>query len=190
MRAADTERQGFVTPAQLEGPSFRLLRSLFPLADRNGDGRLSTGELTTFLDLVASGSSANVALTVTHKKVGLFELFARHDGGRIGVIDLHTASKRLAPLDRNHDGYLSREELPEEVALDFSPGPPAPPDGSPGTAPPPPAGPSWFRSLDRNGDGFLSRREFPGTPEVFDRLDADGDGLVSPAEAERANRPR
>jgi hypothetical protein len=38
--------------------------------------------------------------------------------------------------------------------------------------------------MDRNQDGDVSQREFLGTPEEFKRIDADGDGLISPAEAE------
>jgi hypothetical protein len=44
--------------------------------------------------------------------------------------------------------------------------------------------------MDRNGDGDVSRREWLGTEEEFRRLDADGDGLISPDEAERADAPR
>jgi hypothetical protein len=46
-------------------------------------------------------------------------------------------------------------------------------------------GPLWFRKMDRNGDGFVSLREFLGSKEDFLRIDADGDGLISPEEAER-----
>jgi hypothetical protein len=41
--------------------------------------------------------------------------------------------------------------------------------------------------MDRNGDGELSPREFLGTSEEFRRLDTDGDGLISLAEALRAD---
>jgi hypothetical protein len=46
--------------------------------------------------------------------------------------------------------------------------------------------------MDRNGDGYVSRREFLGPEELFHKLDADGDGLISAEEAERfdaAQRP-
>jgi hypothetical protein len=40
--------------------------------------------------------------------------------------------------------------------------------------------------MDRNRDGDVSPKEFLGTREQFRRLDADGDGLISLAEAIRA----
>jgi hypothetical protein len=49
------------------------------------------------------------------------------------------------------------------------------------------SGPLWFRKMDRNNDGDVSAREFLGTPEQFRRIDSDGDGLISPAEARRAD---
>ena len=47
-----------------------------------------------------------------------------------------------------------------------------------------PRGPLWFRKMDRNGDGDVSRKEWLGTPEQFDAIDTDRDGLISADEAE------
>jgi hypothetical protein len=52
------------------------------------------------------------------------------------------------------------------------------------------AGPAWFRAMDRNNDGDVSLKEFIGPLERFKEIDADGDGLISPDEAERAKNFR
>ena len=51
-------------------------------------------------------------------------------------------------------------------------------------------GPAWFRKMDRNKDGDVSRREFLGTPEEFKKIDTDGDGLISAAEADAYEKSR
>jgi hypothetical protein len=47
----------------------------------------------------------------------------------------------------------------------------------------------WFARMDNDRDGYVSRKEFLGTKEEFDAIDADGDGLISSAEA-KAFKPR
>jgi len=43
--------------------------------------------------------------------------------------------------------------------------------------------------LDTDGDGKVSRKEFDGPPSEFDRLDRDGDGFLSEAEAPKNPPP-
>ena len=45
-------------------------------------------------------------------------------------------------------------------------------------------GPAWFRMMDRNRDGDVAWREFLGPRSAFDHYDRDGDGLISPLEAD------
>ena len=97
-------------------------------------------------------------------------------------------SRAIPTLDKNGDGKISKEEFPGNPAgferLD------ADKDGfitleeiawinggaGGGTAG------ERFKTLDKNGDGKISKEEFPGRPAGFERLDADKDGFLTPAE--------
>ena len=43
--------------------------------------------------------------------------------------------------------------------------------------------PEWFTRMDRNGDGDITLKEFLGDREAFEKLDANKDGFIEPAEA-------
>ena len=51
-------------------------------------------------------------------------------------------------------------------------------------------GPLWFQKMDRNRDGDVSRKEWLWSVELFRKIDTDGDGLISLAEAEAYDRLR
>jgi Ca2+-binding EF-hand superfamily protein len=195
-RAADTEREGFLTMKQVQPQQYQFLRMLFPLADRDGDGKLTEKELEAYIDLQVAAAGCTTTLTVSEQGRGLFEMLDANRDGRLGVREMRTMWSRLTPFAR--DGVLGRESLPRQFQVMASPGQPLnfgrqvvinPGFGAPGVAAPPSTlGPLWFRKMDRNGDGDLSPREFLGSREEFDRIDADRDGMITVEEAERADR--
>ena len=185
-QAADSGRQGSLDAKQVE--DFPALAALFRLADRDGDGRLTSKEFETFLNLHADGLQSFVTLTASEQTPGLFELLDENGDGRLSLRELHTASQRLGSLFGTKDGSFERKDLPRRLELQASRGGPTPPkvkSGSPTAERTAPQGPAWFRRMDRNGDGYVSRREFLGSLEDFKKLDLDGDGLISPEEAEK-----
>jgi Ca2+-binding EF-hand superfamily protein len=195
-RTADRDRTGFIEKKQVEAPALRLLQLLFPLADRDEDGRLTEKELGDYLDLHAQGAGAFVSMAVTARRGLLFEMLDADGDGRLGHGDLRLAATRLVPFIREGEAGLTAEDLPRRFALVFTRGPFAvnakrdPTKTENPRSPAEGAVPAWFRHMDRNGDGVLSPREFLGSPETFRKLDTDGDGLISIEEARQADVPR
>jgi Ca2+-binding EF-hand superfamily protein len=178
----DKDKKGYLERKDVDSDLNGYIRGLFPLGDRNGDGKLYEDELKALLDLASKGNDSMVNLTFSDQGKGLFELLDANGDGKLGLRELRTAWTRLAPYDRDGDGMLSLAEVPK-----FYQGSAAFPvfDRSPAKSAAAKKGPLWFRKMDRNGDGDLSLREWLGSEEDFLRLDTDGDGLISVEEAER-----
>jgi Ca2+-binding EF-hand superfamily protein len=160
------------------------LNQLFDLADRDGDGKLTEKELQGWLDLVEDGAGSRAVLTATDQGRSLFELLDADRDGRLSLRELRTAWSRLRPHARDGAG-LAKADIPRRVQVTLGLGRQAFPVPS-STGKPAVSAPLWFRKMDRNNDGDVSPREFLGTPEDFDRLDLDKDGLISADEARQA----
>jgi Ca2+-binding EF-hand superfamily protein len=164
--------------------SLTALRSLFPFADRDRDGRLSHSELVEYLALMELGVAAQVWIVVRDHGRNPLPLL---DSDGDGILDVREVRRASALLAATGGGPLPRCFAVEVASPRWSSlGGVAIPT-SKVTRPQPKrvAGPAWFVAMDRNGDGYVSPREFLGPPELFRRLDTDGDGLLSPEEASR-----
>jgi Ca2+-binding EF-hand superfamily protein len=182
--------------------SLKTLAALFDAADHDVDGNLSLSELRDFLTLLERGVASQTTITIGSHGHSLFNsLDANHDG-RLNCGELNSASSRLLPAaapnttpNSTTASSISRDQIPIRYQLNFERGSPSNTFGPvqiPGrpkraTETTPAAvtkGPRWFERLDRNSDGLLSPAEFPGSIELFGRLDADHNGLISTDESQ------
>jgi hypothetical protein len=155
-----------------------------PSLDTSGDGKISVQELRSSLEREQAGAGCRIWLaTGDAPPLGtLAVLDANHDL-QLSLREMQQAGRRMLSFNANADGAIRPEELPHTVAVTIG-------LGDAGLSPyryiPPVE--DWFVRMDRNRDGDVSRREFLGSRAQFDRLDRDGDGLLSHPEGARAAR--
>jgi Ca2+-binding EF-hand superfamily protein len=168
--------------------------------DRDGDGKLYLKEVYAWVERMKAlrdkATASCLSLLIQEQGEGLFSTVDADRDGRLSVRELRGAAKLIDRLDANGDGCLALAEVPrqhqgsfEKGAIGLSPGAGRAILVRAGGRMPPPAprrarGPAWFTKMDRNSDGDVSRKEFLGTDEQFRAIDADGDGLITAAEAE------
>jgi Ca2+-binding EF-hand superfamily protein len=182
----DQNKDGYLenseVPETLQGQLGR-----FEAVDADEDGKAYPYEIEAFLAQQQAGLRAQIHAKAADSEDVLFAaLDADHDL-RLDSREIEGAGSRLAALDKNGDGQLTADELPEVLMVGLARGSLENADAT--FAPPPvivrvPDGkaPRWFMSMDANQDGVISRREFLGTPEKFGELDADGNGLLEVGE--------
>jgi Ca2+-binding EF-hand superfamily protein len=103
-------------------------------------------------------------------------ILARHDAdkdGRLAGDEIPREGKvDLAKADRNGDGAVDLFEI--TLALSERAG------DEPGFLP------RRLKQADANGDGVIEKGEWQGRPEIFAKLDANGDGRITEEEAKKA----
>lgn len=179
----DADADGTLSAKELTAPKANQFKQLLAVADRDGDGDLSGKELASWLELQGRIAAGHVLLTVLDHGAGLFEVLDADRDGSLSVRELRTAWDRLTAIGCVTDGTFDRAKLPRQLIATVSRGHPQSALGKPIRG-----GPEWFKAMDRNGDGDVSRAEFTGPADVFDKLDADRDGLLSADEATRAGQ--
>ena len=168
----------------------------FAAMDVDADGKVFKGELTSFMTRQNAAAAARLYLVVKDKGQDLFEVLEIDTDGLLSPRELRSARNVLDMHDANFDGVLGGDEVPQRLDFELVRG--VDERVGPETfvnyatlvsqSRPASSGPLWFRKMDRNNDGDLSPSEFVGPRTTFDRIDADGDGLVDRSEAEAAGK--
>lgn len=171
-------------------------RSQFTRMDADRDGKLFVEEYLRYQESEHKLTSRRVAATVSDQGSRLLEIVDANSNRQLSIRELRALPALLASWDASADGDVAADELPRRYQVQIAPG-----VGGQvlGLAVPVALGgmvqtevklsgkgPEWYQRMDRNGDGDLSRREFLGSRAEFQRLDADSDGLIDLAEAEKA----
>jgi Ca2+-binding EF-hand superfamily protein len=190
-RTFDTDNNEYVD--ERESLANGIGRAAWEAMDVDGDKKVYRGEFTSFLDRQTEAASVRIQLEVSDLGQDLFAILDLDMDGRLSSRELRTAKNILAVADENGDGALNGDEIPLRLILELVRGADAPSEEEArvargriarSTARANTAGPLWFRKMDRNNDGDLSPEEFSGPVDAFQKLDADGDGLVDRDEAE------
>lgn len=187
----DQDKNGYLEATELpEGLRDQLGR--FEAIDTDEDGKIFPQEIATFLGQQQAGLRSQIHARVTDDHDVLFTLLDQDGDRRLVHRELQAAPKRLAPLDRDQDGQLTTDELPELILIGVARGSIETPDNTfampiPRERTPTGSEPKWFKAMDANQDGEISRREFLGTPQQFTHLDANRDGLLQASEVASAD---
>jgi len=190
-RFVDEDKKGFITRKQVEANAQQapVMRAMFDMGDRNGDGKLTEAELKALLETLNAMRGVQLSLSIFSTGNGLFQALDANGDGQLSLREMRGAWKRLEKLDVNKDGFITRDEFPTQFQLTVGQGANAVnlagQSGMGGNVRPRPRvrGPLWFAKMDRNGDGDVSPAEWLGEKDEFDAIDTDKDGLISADEA-------
>ncbi len=196
--ALDTKKTGRVSLEEInKNPQAVYLRNFGDWPDMNGDGFLTLEEIDQFGELTGGGAWSQVAIGFLDQGRGLFEILDTQPDAKLSIGELRNAAKPLMKYIKANQTALARSDIPRRYALQISfntnasvmvmqtpgMGGATMRQGGVNLNPEVRRGPEWFRSMDVNGDSYISPREFLGPMAAFQRLDLDGDGLISDTEA-------
>jgi len=196
VRMQDYDRDGNAYVDLAEAGASGIGRAAFTAMDIDGDGKVMKGELTSFMTGQNEAAAARLYLVVRDKGQDLFEVLETETDGLLSPRELRSAKSVLDIHDTNGDGVLGGDEVPARLELELVRGVDEQTTADTfvrystlaGGGESGQSGPVWFGKMDRNRDGDLSPREFIGPRAAFDRLDANGDGLIDRDEAAAAGK--
>ncbi|MBI3839420.1 MAG: hypothetical protein HY288_15990 [Planctomycetia bacterium] len=193
-RTADRDNNGYIDLN--EAQQNNITAAAFAAMDVDGDGKVVKGEFTPYVDRQNAAAAVRLLLEVRDFGQDLFTMLDSDSDGVLSARELRSAKDILAVYDKNADGTLNGDEIPQRIHFKLVRGvgrvetdaSVMPNRAVRSTAKANASGPLWFRKMDRNNDGDLSPQEFVGPLEAFQKLDANRDGLIDKDEAEAASK--
>lgn len=187
----DTDNNGYLDEKET-AQLIRFQRGLFEALDADSDGKIFGEEMEKYVAVRGEPAATTARVNVYDIGRGFFESLDCNADGRISMREMKGAEKSLQGLARRTPQKLSPEDPARNFHIEFmrgsfvlfGPGDQMTTQATPSFEQRVAIGPIWFQRMDRNNDGDLTWNEFLGPREVFHRIDADGDGLIDPQEAE------
>lgn len=192
----DKDKNGYLDSKEFE--KLGLPDANFAGVDADGNEQVVIDEIVVHLSKAKATPINQVLMRVSDESRPLFDVLDARADRRLSPRELNAAPDRLKELDGDKDGRVSTAELLTDVAVELSVKRPSTrnpamrvprtPNRRSAVISREGGGPDWFLRMDRNYDGDVSWREFLGSRPVFDRLDADRDGLISGNESKSATK--
>lgn len=187
----DADKNGYLDKTELA--SAPPLAADLEALDTNDDGKIYLEEIESMIRSRRSPQLSALQAVVRDDQDVLFPLLDINHDGRLTTRELRRSREQLISLDRDGDGQVAPQELPETMTITLGRGLPTnsmPSAMAVAVAPPPREGPSWFVHMDSNHDEEISPEEFPGDDDKFRSIDLDADGFLSLSEAQAAATAR
>lgn len=194
-KAGDTDNNGYVEQKELRSNYY--MNQLFAQADADKDGKLFLKELRAHVDGRKQAGESRTVVDLADAGRSLFEILDVNRDRRLSPAEVKALGPRARAWDADKDGALGEAEVPRHFRLTarrgtaqipglnfVTPAAVFAPNFVNRSAP----GPTWFTRMDRNSDSEVTPREFLGPPELFGRLDLNGDGTLDVTEAQTAKK--